>query len=380
MTNHYNPTNPDAIYYAQLALKQGDRKAAQEWAVMALQVNPNQEEAWLILAAVSAPDDSIHYLQEALKINPDSSRARQGMQWALARKAAASPPPTPPPAPSKPAATAPNPAPRSAPAVEQTQPNRVAAQPFPAAPSKKTRPIRLNNTTGKLSPWLLIPTVLIALVIGSLFFLFLIPNWVVDAGTVSAPHPAEAMFKPSLTPSPTITPTFTPTVTMTPTITFTPTETPTETPSETPLPSWTPYASQTVDIFDPLGPDEWPQDAYDGERWIDVDLSDQMVYAYEGMTVVNSFLVSTGTWAHPTVTGQFHIYVMYEYTLMQGPGYYLPDVPYTMYFYRGYGLHGTYWHSNFGTPMSHGCVNLRTEDAQWLYYWADIGTLVSIHE
>ncbi|HWQ46275.1 MAG TPA: L,D-transpeptidase, partial [Longilinea sp.] len=125
---------------------------------------------------------------------------------------------------------------------------------------------------------------------------------------------------------------------------------------------------------------DWPQEAYDGEHWVDVDLSDQMVYAYEGMTLVNSFLVSTGTWAHPTVTGQFHIYVKYEYTLMQGPGYYLPDVPYTMYFYRGYGLHGTYWHSNFGTPMSHGCVNLRTEDAQWLYYWTDIGTLVNIHE
>jgi lipoprotein-anchoring transpeptidase ErfK/SrfK len=55
---------------------------------------------------------------------------------------------------------------------------------------------------------------------------------------------------------------------------------------------------------------------------------------------------------------------------MSGPGYYLPNVPYVMFFYKAYSLHGTYWHNNFGQPMSHGCVNLRTEDAQWLYEWS----------
>jgi lipoprotein-anchoring transpeptidase ErfK/SrfK len=51
-----------------------------------------------------------------------------------------------------------------------------------------------------------------------------------------------------------------------------------------------------------------------------------------------------------------------------------------MYFYESYGLHGTYWHHNFGHPMSHGCVNLKTEDAQWLYEnFVSIGTLVNIH-
>jgi lipoprotein-anchoring transpeptidase ErfK/SrfK len=49
-----------------------------------------------------------------------------------------------------------------------------------------------------------------------------------------------------------------------------------------------------------------------------------------------------------------------------------------MYFYRDYGLHGTYWHSNFGRPMSRGCVNLRTPDAQWLYNWAEVGTPVHV--
>jgi lipoprotein-anchoring transpeptidase ErfK/SrfK len=116
-----------------------------------------------------------------------------------------------------------------------------------------------------------------------------------------------------------------------------------------------------------------------GAPWIDVDLTNQMVYAYQGDTVVNSFLVSTGTWLTPTVTGQYKIYVKYRSAPMSGPGYYLPDVPYIMYFHGDYGLHGTYWHSNFGTPMSHGCVNLRTDEAAWLYNWAAVGTLVNIH-
>jgi hypothetical protein len=46
---------------------------------------------------------------------------------------------------------------------------------------------------------------------------------------------------------------------------------------------------------------------------------------------------------------------------------------------RGYGLHGTYWHDNFGTPMSHGCVNLSNADAQWLFNWASVGTKVVTH-
>jgi lipoprotein-anchoring transpeptidase ErfK/SrfK len=112
---------------------------------------------------------------------------------------------------------------------------------------------------------------------------------------------------------------------------------------------------------------------------VDVDLSTQRAYAFEGTQLVRSFVVSTGTWQHPTVTGQYHIYVKYRYADMTGPGYYLPNVPYVMYFYQGYGLHGTYWHHNFGTPMSHGCVNFKTEDAGWLFDFVDVGALVNVH-
>jgi len=121
-----------------------------------------------------------------------------------------------------------------------------------------------------------------------------------------------------------------------------------------------------------------PTSGYSG-RWIDVDLSAQKLTAYEGSTPVRSTLVSTGLPRTPTPTGRYRIYVKYVFDDMAGPGYYLPKVPYVMYFYRGYSLHGTYWHANFGQPMSHGCVNLPTSEARWLYSWAPVGTPVYIH-
>jgi LysM repeat protein len=116
-----------------------------------------------------------------------------------------------------------------------------------------------------------------------------------------------------------------------------------------------------------------------GAKWIDVDLSSQRVRAYQGNTVVRAMIVSTGISRYPTPPGKFRIYSKYPSTTMSGPGYYLTGVPHAMFFYRGYALHGTYWHNNFGTPMSHGCINLTRGDAAWLYSWAPIGTLVSIH-
>ncbi len=114
-------------------------------------------------------------------------------------------------------------------------------------------------------------------------------------------------------------------------------------------------------------------------KWIGVNLSTQTLTAYEGQTAIFTARVSTGTQWTPTVAGTYSIYVKYTSAPMSGPGYYLPNVPYVMYFYRGYGIHGTYWHSNFGTPMSHGCVNMATEDAQWLFNWAPVGTKVVTH-
>lgn len=117
-----------------------------------------------------------------------------------------------------------------------------------------------------------------------------------------------------------------------------------------------------------------------GVHWFDVDLSDQRMYAYEGDTLVNTFVVSTGTWQTPTVTGKFKVWIKLRSAPMSGPGYYLPDVPHIMYFHGDYGIHGTYWHNNFGVPMSHGCVNLSIPDAEWAYNFASVGTVVNVHD
>lgn len=122
----------------------------------------------------------------------------------------------------------------------------------------------------------------------------------------------------------------------------------------------------------------------DGELgWIDIDISDQRAYAMKGEEQIREFVVSTGTERYPTITGQFQVYVKHLKADMRGVDlgvpWHLPDVPYVMYFYSGYGIHGTYWHDNFGTPMSHGCINLTIDDAEWLYNFSDIGTPVKIH-
>jgi LysM repeat protein len=114
-------------------------------------------------------------------------------------------------------------------------------------------------------------------------------------------------------------------------------------------------------------------------RWIDINLSRQRLTAYQGNTPVATFVISGGLPRTPTVVGNFRVQTKLRSTLMRGPGYYLPNVPYTMYFYRGYAIHGTYWHNNFGRPMSHGCVNMRTSDAGWLFNWASVGTPVRTH-
>ncbi len=111
-----------------------------------------------------------------------------------------------------------------------------------------------------------------------------------------------------------------------------------------------------------------------------VILSEQSVYAYEDNVLIKQFLASTGTWQHPTVVGRYLIWIKFEADDMSGgegvDAYYLPAVPWTMYFYQSYGIHGTYWHNNFGHPMSHGCVNLSIPDADWLFHWASVGTPV----
>jgi lipoprotein-anchoring transpeptidase ErfK/SrfK len=101
--------------------------------------------------------------------------------------------------------------------------------------------------------------------------------------------------------------------------------------------------------------------------------------AHEGQERVFCASISSGTRRYPTVKGRFKIYAKYRSTRMRGRGYDLPNVPWTMYFHGDYAIHGTYWHNNFGTPMSHGCVNMKTSQARRLFQWAPKGTLVVVH-
>jgi lipoprotein-anchoring transpeptidase ErfK/SrfK len=120
----------------------------------------------------------------------------------------------------------------------------------------------------------------------------------------------------------------------------------------------------------------------DSEKRIEVDLTNQRLYAFEGDRKIYDFLISSGKWGR-TPTGTFNIWGKFRYTKMSGGSkekrtyYYLPNVPYVMYFSndqipasRGFGIHGTYWHSNFGHPMSHGCINMKTEEAGLIYEWS----------
>jgi lipoprotein-anchoring transpeptidase ErfK/SrfK len=115
------------------------------------------------------------------------------------------------------------------------------------------------------------------------------------------------------------------------------------------------------------------------QRWIEVRLSTQQLIAWENGRVVMNTAISSGTRATPTVRGQFRIGRKFDRIRMRGADYDLPNVPYAMFFYRDYAIHGTYWHTSFGRPMSHGCVNMPTDKAKWLYQWAAPGTLVVVH-
>lgn len=113
-------------------------------------------------------------------------------------------------------------------------------------------------------------------------------------------------------------------------------------------------------------------------RWIEVDLSEQKLKAWDGEKLFFDSPISSGLPHTPTPKGEFKIWAKFRYSKMEGGSgryyYYLPNVPYVMFFqneevpgWRGYSLHGTYWHNEFGTQRSHGCVNLPTPMAEKVY-------------
>ena len=395
------------IVKAREALRRGDKNTARHLGEKAVLLTPNLEDAWLILvAADSSPEDALAYAKKALELNPQSPRAHKALEWAAGQlreaNVAASPRPAVDKVPTRPKPGAGN--------------MRVMAQTVPAVLPEASifRPKKVEETKTKgpaTNPgqWMLIfagaflGLVICAGIIVATWSVFrnpsfasflpasdLVPTQEVLWAAVNIPKPGvEPMDVSAFAPQPT-------SVVATPLATeelpgIAPTEPPeaiaTEAPAAKPEATEPPGVmamdiladTPTSEYVAPAPPLVASGNGKGGARWIDVNLSTQSVYAYEGDTVVNSFVVSTGTWMTPTVTGKYKIWIKFKSTSMSGPGYFLPNVPYVMYFYKGYGLHGTYWHNNFGTPMSHGCVNLRTSDAEWLYNWASVGTVVNVH-
>ena len=399
----------ELIVNAREALRRGDKDIARDLGEKAALLTPDFEDAWLVLtAADSNPEDALAYAQKALELNPESVRARKAVEWAQGklRQAQVKPEPIRRIEAGDARAKSEMSVQRAAPVV---QPVKREAQKSPPPVEQKSNQ-RIWKYAGVLLLGLLICIVLGITVWSVLnapkFASFLssnnsvpvqenhwaqvkIPKPSVTPIDVSAfaPQPTSAVTLPEVVANdiPTSIPTRVPTRVPTDRPTSIPTEAPTVTPEATETPG---VMAMTIVVDTATSAYVPPANAHavvasgsgkGGARWIDVNLSTQSVYAYEGDTVVNSFIVSTGTRYTPTVTGKFKIWIKLKSTSMSGPGYYLPNVPYVMYFYKGYGLHGTYWHSNFGTPMSHGCVNLRTSDAEWLYYWASEGTVVNVH-
>ena len=111
------------------------------------------------------------------------------------------------------------------------------------------------------------------------------------------------------------------------------------------------------------------------ERWIDIDLDQQVLVAYEGELPVYATLVSTGARRTPTETGVYRTWVKFAETDMKDLAgedpYAVATVPWTQFYAKDLALHTAYWHDKFGTPRSHGCTNLAPMDARFLYFWSD---------
>ena len=111
-------------------------------------------------------------------------------------------------------------------------------------------------------------------------------------------------------------------------------------------------------------------------KWVHVDLSEQTLVAYEGANPVYATVISSGKEGYEPPTGLFQVQQKYISTTMNATdpidGFYeVEEVPWTLYYHRGYALHGAYWHTDFGKVRSHGCTNIAPVDARWIYYWSD---------
>lgn len=368
-----NDANAHLIQRAGEAVRAGDKQQARQLLLQAVKQDARDYVAWLGLARVaSSPQASLEYARRAARLQPDDALVKKVLAWAEKQVSESA-----------------------------SQPGSLPAQ----LPESKVTDPAAADSRQRPAFWPYLGVVLLAVVlVGAGWWSWNrvngrtpspaslsdpIPTATVIA-QVDRDLPDMAAVDEGVTAT-AVPPTATPTPTANPiqpkgaqsgkegepraTWTLTPTPTNTPTPTVTPVPTFVSSSNSQ--------PSGRPFGVGANEHWIDVNLSTQTLTAYEGNMAVFSTLISSGLPAYPTVTGQFRIWLRYESQTMDGSrlgyDYYLTGVPYVMYFYQDYALHGTYWHSNFGYPMSHGCVNMETGDAQWVYNFTTIGTVVNVH-
>jgi lipoprotein-anchoring transpeptidase ErfK/SrfK len=359
-----------ALKEAANALDRGDKHAARTWAQIAVSLAPDMEEPWLMLAVVASPRASIAYLERALEINPESKRARAGLVWAHQQHARQSA----------------QPARQTFHSSSQISRTIQIGQPALQIPQKALAGTRIS-----------IPLLLLFLAV------CLIAAWAfwpgagssVSAAILGNPGSAQdshilswlpaGLLKPTDTLLPTAT--FTPTATPSPTSTPTETATPTPSPTATAIPTSTPTALPT-DTPQPevVQQDAAPQPPAGGEKLIIVSIHQQRVYAYQGGTLVYSFVASTGS-DNSTRIGTFSILDKIPKAYGSTWNFWMPD---WMGIYHAGGLEDGFhslpllangqrlWGDAIGTPITYGCIVLGIQDSRTLYNWAEIGTTVQI--
>lgn len=148
---------------------------------------------------------------------------------------------------------------------------------------------------------------------------------------------------------------------------------------------WIPEKQDYLRIIGRVLPDASPPEGVDNGRWIEVNLFDQTIAIYDNSELVYASVIASGIEPFWTRPGLFQVYQKLNATLMRGAfeadrsdAYYLEDVPWTLYYDKARALHGAYWHNSFGSPRSHGCVNLSVGDARWIFDWAKEGDWVYV--
>jgi hypothetical protein len=347
-----------AMSQAYTALQSGDKREARHWAQIAASMAPTSEEPWLILAAASTARASIAYLKRALEINPQSERARGGLEWATRRLAETAKP-------------------------SDRKDEGAALQAEPPAVKKR---LSFINSATRLGPAtkIFIPIVVLTLA------LLLIVAWTFRPGKGS---PAANLRNNA---------TFSQNGAL-------PTNSPVDPGPQTnaPLPTETnpPAASPSPTAFQPVAATPTPEYAtelvsgllegeffaahlpVEGEKLITVSLQEQRLYAYQDGRLVANFIVSTGGRSN-TLIGSFHILDKIPNAYSDIWNFWMPNWM-GIYFAGSLenGFHAlpvmpngeTIWSNALGTPASYGCIVLGAQEAQALYDWAEVGTSVQIN-